>query len=86
MAAEVEEEVVPPVVPELDSVRLSAEQRANIVVRLVDEIAIVNAAENAHDLQLFYLNFAPQTLADLHRHIPALASIEKDHTALLFLV
>ena len=78
MAAEVEEEVVPPVVPELDSVRLSAEQRANIVVRLLDEVVIINAAENAHDLQLFYLDFAPQTLADLHRHIPALATIEKD--------
>ena len=58
MAAEVEEEVVPPVVPELDSIRLSAEQRANIVVRLLNEISVVNVADDAHDLNLFYLNFA----------------------------
>ena len=66
------------VVPELDSVRLSPEQRTNIVIRLLDEVVIINAAENAHDLQLFYLDFAPQTLADLHRHIPALATMEKN--------
>ena len=59
MDAEVEEVVV----PELDSVRLSPEQRTNIVIRLLDEVVIINAAENAHDLQLFYLDFAPQTLA-----------------------
>ena len=78
MAAEGEEEVVPPVVPELDSIRLSAEQRANIVVRLLNEISVVNVADDAHDLNLFYLNFAQETLADLHRHVPALASVEKD--------
>ena len=86
MAAEGEEEVVPPLVPELDSIRLSAEQRANIVIRLLNEISVVNAAENAHDLNLFYLNFAQQTLADLHRHVPALASVKKDliHGSLFF--
>ena len=54
MAAEVEEEVVPPVVPELDSIRLSAEQRANLVIRLLNEISVVNVAENTHDLNFFF--------------------------------
>ena len=54
MAAEGEEEVIPPVVPELDSIRLSAEQRANLVIRLLNEISVVNVAENTHDLNLFF--------------------------------
>ena len=65
------------VVPELDSVRLSPEQRTNVVIRLLEKVVIINAEENAHDLQLFFLDFAPPTLADLHRHIPALATMEK---------
>ena len=86
MAAEGEEEAIPPVVPELSSIRVSAEQRANLVIRLLNEISVVNVAENTHDLNLFYLNFAQDTLADLHRHVPALASVEKDliHGSLVF--
>ena len=86
MTAEGEEEVIPPVVPELGSIRLSAEQRANLVIRLLNEISVVNVAENTHDLNLSYLNYAQETLADLHRHVPALASVEKDliHGSLVF--
>ena len=65
------------VVPELDSVRPSPEQRTNVVLRLLEEVVIIDAEENDHDLQLFFLDFAPPILADLHRHIPALATMEK---------
>ena len=54
MAAEGEEEAIPPVVPELSLIRLSAEQRANLVIRLLNEISVVNVAENTHDLDLFF--------------------------------
>ena len=54
MAAEGEEEAIPQVVPELNSIRVSAEQRANLVIRLLNEISVVNVAENTHDLNLFF--------------------------------
>ena len=86
MAAEGEEEAIPPVVPDLSSITVSADQRANLVIRLLNEISVVNVAENTHDLNLFYLNFAQDTVADLHRHVPALASVKKDliHGSLFF--
>ena len=74
MDAVVEEIVV---VPELDSLRPSPEQRTNVVLRLLEEVVTIDVEENNHDLQLFFLDFAPPVLADLHRHIPALATMEK---------
>ena len=44
MAAEGEEEAIPPVVPDLSSITLSADQRANLVIRLLNEITVVNVA------------------------------------------
>ena len=73
MDAVVEEIVV---VPELDSLRPSPEQRTNVVLRLLEEVVTIDVEENNHDLQLFFLDFAPPVLADLHRHIPALATME----------
>ena len=64
-------------VPELDDLRPSPEQRTNIVLRLLEEVATVNVDENAHDLTLFFLDLDNPALADLHRHIPALATMER---------
>ena len=64
-------------VPELDNLRPSPEQRTNVVLRLLEEVVTIGVEENNHDLQLFFLDFAPPVLADLHRHIPALATMEK---------
>ena len=64
-------------VPELDNLRPSPEQRTNVVLRLLEEVATIGVEENNHDLQLFFLDFDPPVLADLHRHIPALATMEK---------
>ena len=61
-----------PAVPELDDLRPSPEQRTNIVLRLLEEVATVGVDENAHDLQLFFLDLENPALADLHRHIPCL--------------
>ena len=63
-------------VPELDNLRPSPEQRTNVVLRLLEEVVTIDVEENNHDLQLFFLDFAPPVLADLHRHIPALATME----------
>ena len=54
MAAEGEEEAIPQVVPDLSSITVSADQRANLVIRLLNEITVVNVAENRHDLNLFF--------------------------------
>ena len=86
MAAEGEEEAIPQVVPDLSSITVSADQRANLVIRLLNEITVVNVAENRHDLNLFFLNFAQDTVTDLHRLVPALASVKKDliHGSIFF--
>ena len=48
MAAE-GEEAIPPVVPDPSSITVSADQRANLVIRLLNEISVVNVAENTND-------------------------------------
>ena len=67
----------PQAVPERDDVRPSPEQRTNTVLRLLDEVATINVDENAHDLTLFFLDLDNPALADLHRHLPALATMER---------
>ena len=76
MAAE-GEEAIPSEVPDLSSIVVSADQRANLVIRLLNEITVVGVAENRHDLNLYFLNFAHDIVADLHRMVPALASVKK---------
>ena len=56
MAAE-GEEAIPSEVPELSSIVVSADQRANLVIRLLNEITVVGIPENRHDLNVYFFEF-----------------------------
>ena len=58
-----------PAVPELDDLRPSPEQRTNVVLRLLEEVATIGVDENAHDLQLFFLDLNPPVLEIGRAHV-----------------
>ena len=77
MAAEAEE-AIPSEPPELNSIVVSADQRANLVIRLLNEITVSGIPEQRHDLNIYFLNFAPDLVADLQRMVPSLANVKRD--------
>ena len=77
MAAEAEQ-AIPSEPPELNSIVVSADQRANLVIRLLNEITVVGIPEQRHDLNIYFLNFAPDLVADLQRMVPSLANVKRD--------
>ena len=64
-----ESEVVEPVPPgpEIENLNISPELRANLVITLINEIEVIGADDDQHDLNLFFLGFSQQVLASLQR-------------------
>jgi len=77
MAAEAEE-AIPSEPPELNSIVVSVDQRANLVIRLLNEITVSGIPEQRHDLNIYFLTFAPDLVADLQRMVPPLANVTRD--------
>ena len=64
--------------PDLESIVISPADRANLVIRLLGEIAVIGIPENNHDLTLYFLTFTPDLIADLQRLVPSLANVTRD--------
>ena len=64
--------------PDLESLTVSSEARANLVIRLMGEIVVTGIPADDHDLTLFFLTFQPGLIADLQRLVPALANVTPD--------
>ena len=64
--------------PDLESLTVSPEARANLVIRLMGEIVVTGIPADDHDLTLFFLTFQPGLIADLQRLLPALANVTPD--------
>ena len=64
--------------PDLESIVVSPADRANLVIRLLGEIAVTGIPENNHDLTLYFLTFPPDLIADLQRLVPPLANVTRD--------
>ena len=63
MAAE-GEEAIPSEVPELNSIVVSADQRANLVIRLLNKITVVGIPENRHGLNIYRVSQKKLGLAE----------------------
>ena len=77
MAAEAAE-AIPNEPPELNSIVISPADRANLVIRLLNEITVSGIPEETHDLNIYFLTFAPDLVADLKRMVPPLANVTRD--------
>ena len=64
--------------PDLESLVVSPADRANLVIRLLGEIAVTGIPANNHDLTLYFLTFSPALIADLQRLVPSLANVTPD--------
>ena len=61
--------------PAIESLALSPDARASLVIHLIGEITVTGIAEDDHDLSLFFLTFQPALIAELQRLVPALANV-----------
>ena len=61
--------------PVIETLALSPDARATLVINLIDEIAVTGIAEGQHDLSLFFLTFQPAAIAALQRLVPALVDV-----------
>ena len=61
--------------PAIESLALSPDARASLVIHLIGEITVTGIAEDDHDLSLFFLIFQPALIAELQRLVPALANV-----------
>ena len=64
--------------PDLETIVISPADRANLVIRLLGEITVIGIPENNHDLNIYFLTFAPDLIADLQRLVPPLANVTRD--------
>ena len=61
--------------PAIETLALSPDARASLVINLIGEITVTGIAEDDHDLSLFFLTFQPALIAELQRLVPALVNV-----------
>ena len=61
--------------PAIETLALSPDARASLVINLIAEITVTGIAEDQHDLSLFFLTFQPAAIAALQRLVPALVNV-----------
>ena len=61
--------------PAIESLTLSPDARASLVIHLIGEITVTGIPEDDHDLSLFFLTFQPALIAELRRLVPALVNV-----------
>ena len=61
--------------PAIETLALSPDARASLVINLIGEITVTGIADDDHDLSLFFLTFQPALIAELQRLVPALVNV-----------
>ncbi|MEL6804089.1 MAG: hypothetical protein AAFO91_09940 [Bacteroidota bacterium] len=61
--------------PAIETLALSPDARASLMINLIAEITVTGIAEDQHDLSLFFLTFQPAAIAALQRLVPALVDV-----------